>query len=1394
MSEQTTKTLLQLNLNKHWIRLRADLIERLLQNFTRWQLGNDQWGEIGQSNWQSIQLIQFLQHQINLWLDEISTQQHHYNEFSHHYHRAEKHQERTEHMMVIARQLDYSKKARRKIRRKNAPWLDESAIYDRHVQRLAEKEQDIASTLQRMADIVQHLLAGADATTAGHIWPILSLHNTLIRPLEYHGNVHIRTQAFHCLSKALQALPQQINHQIPANIIQYIYRNCLDDEVNIWLRSEAITLVASLNPAQLGEIIDKIFTPQPSSDMYLRGRVVRLVCQQQQQLVDFAQAIDKMRVDPSDYVRQALAKYSINISAQVRRPLLQQLLKQDTCAQVRAQVYLTLIDSLKMPDVVIDDIRLMQLNALSSENDQFALRTLMFTLPASVLAWSDKDKTHYAGQLIQHLNRINQTHQHTGVRRWATQTREHLWALSQPQGLPEEIEQQLKQLPLHQSLRFKVPEGMSRENLHRHLTRLGGERFGFDVEDKGNRVKVRAGYRFGFRFWRLLHEFRTPATDKRQDHNHLKGRLYFGLTQTSSQRMAELSVTKVPGEPLFVSDEQGWRDYLPLLDQVISSLDQGWPTKPVKIYSSEGITELMPPGNIARRLYARMVIQLKFSQLAQLRNWVEKDSRPASDYLQQLVKLGFTVTIRGYLDGQQQPQPVDPKVQRFFPGFSGASATTPTLALPFALPGLTDMQNYFYSVYQNTIVQLMAFTGVVSVGYLGAHMAKLTVMRRDRKHIPLVVGGWGTRGKSGTERLKAALFSAMGLSVVSKTTGCEAMFLYGPANRPMKEMFLFRPYDKATIWEQVFLTGLTRKLGADVFLWECMGLTPRYIDIIQNQWMRDDISTITNCYPDHEDLQGPAGIEIPIVMQRFVPKKSVMITTEESMLPLLEDAAHAKKTALTSVTWLDAGLLTDDVVGRFPYEEHPNNIALVAEMAKSLDIEADFALKEMADNVVADLGVLKIYPVARVQQRQIEFINGMSANERLGAMGNWQRTGLGGHTLQQNPDIYTVIVINNRADRIARSKVFASMLVNDSQADCYCFIGANLGGFASYIEEAWQSYRQSLQLIPDDNNVEVALDRFTAQAEKFRITNNETQVFGRVRASIEGLDCTDELKQQLLQSLPTTLDSNSNSHWSAGSVKGLDTAAIERLFTQDAEQYRQFRDFKRQFSNNLTIEVQNKLIDWLYDCFKSKWLVVEDYYSTGNQTINTLVQRIPPGLNSRVIGMQNIKGTGLDFIYRWQAWDTISHYCDILCQSREEAVLEDTAKALTTWEEFGVLDQEKVRETLILVRRRPEAQIEILQAQFRLIEQRLDKQLGDIEQSLQGSASQSKLASKVIDGIEAFLDSGDAIKRRKRADKIYQALLDHLISYDKASVELAKITKAQKGGWLSERLKRKFGG
>ena len=64
--------------------------------------------------------------------------------------------------------------------------------------------------------------------------------------------------------------------------------------------------------------------------------------------------------------------------------------------------------------------------------------------------------------------------------------------------------------------------------------------------------------------------------------------------------------------------------------------------------------------------------------------------------------------------------------------------------------------------------------------------------------------------------------------------------------------------------------------------------------------------------------------------------------------------------------------------------------------------------------------------------------------------------------------------------------------------------------------------------------------------------------------------------------------------------------------------------------------------------FESKLIPVLDYYASGNQIIRLIADHTPPGFHSRIMGMQNIKGTGLDFVYRWQAWALCHEACSEL--------------------------------------------------------------------------------------------------------------------------------------------------
>ena len=176
---------------------------------------------------------------------------------------------------------------------------------------------------------------------------------------------------------------------------------------------------------------------------------------------------------------------------------------------------------------------------------------------------------------------------------------------------------------------------------------------------------------------------------------------------------------------------------------------------------------------------------------------------------------------------------------------------------------------------------------------------------------------------------------------------------------------------------------------------------------------------------------------------------------------------RSRETELRGVGWLESGLIPDDILDRFPYKEHPDNIALVAAMAEELGCPYEEALKGMADNLVPDLGVLKTFPESLIRTRRIEFTNGMSANERFGTLGNWKRTGYDQHDPHEQSDVWISTVVNNRADRVARSRVFASILVHDIQADRHFLIGGNLKGLLGFVWEAWEQHEQELTLLDE---------------------------------------------------------------------------------------------------------------------------------------------------------------------------------------------------------------------------------------------------------------------------------------------------------------------------------------
>lgn len=1311
--------------------------------------------------------------------------------------------DRAQLILDYSEELGANKKQLKGDRKALSRYLDAEAMNDRLAKKIGNTERSMIYLLGRIEHVFTTMLNQSnDNETTLQDWNALEVSELFEVLLFYSGDARVRVATLKVLSGLLNALTHgQRPRILSADIKQLVLRISQDSNLNTELQIAALSVLVFYSKAEFLSVAtqrgEQPLNDQeptlPADDFFVRAAITQLVGKNYQNLDQPNNLLNLYAQDPSDFVRQELIRTLEYLSSHEAIPLLAQRIQNEQIASVRATALLMLPEFVIDDDDIIKQLRTILVEAFQNEDHELCIRCLLDITPsiaAKIAEFGDSSRlSQWFNTFEKSITALHANSNKLNVRRWAANARESLWAQSNI-DLREKIlalQTAIQVLPLSKRSKITLPAigDLSREELGRALSLIAQNDFGLDVEPTQTGLKLTRWYDFRFRLWRFLYELKHSATDKRQGHKHMSGRIFYGSMSIPSNRLAEQTQTKVPGEPVNITAEDGPRNYLPLIDELISSLDQGWPTIPIEIYTSEGITSILPPNGFVARLRARLKMIWRYDEFSRLRNWSDDMAEKSDAYLTEVSKLGFKFSIRGYTDPRGQHYPPHSSLTRFLPSNTLSSLTLPSIALLW-----TDLKEYFFSIYSNSILQLWIFlTGFFAI-FIGKHAIINVQMNRARAAIPLSVGGWGTRGKSGTERLKASVFNGLGLNVISKTTGCEAMFLEGNAHQPLQEMFLFRPYDKATIWEQVNLMKLARRLNADVFLWECMGLTPSYVHVLQRNWMRDDIATITNTYPDHEDVQGPAGIDIPQVMTEFIPRNSTLVTSEEIMYPILSEAAKVLKTKCVPVTWRETNTITDDIINRFPYEEHPNNIALVASMSSLLGIDRPFTLKAMADHVVLDLGVLKTYPASLVNDRTLQYVMGNSANERLGALGNWRRMGFDQHSLNDEPNIWVSTIVNNRADRVPRSKVFASILVNDVSADQHMIIGTNVDGFETFLHEAWDEAFANFSIWQtsdgDSTDIAVAKKNCLSTAKRFRITTHQSQIIGRIKVMFESINIP--LSEQQLEEF-----ANNDVDYCSRLLDQHDSKKHRSSIVSKIIQWQQELSDLDQFLESLSTlnsdKANSTFTAFIKQCFFNRVDFVYDSLIVGEEIIQKIAEQTPVGMTNRIMGMQNIKGTGLDFVYRWQAWERCHKACEKL-NSDDERVLVEALRELRAFEEYGCLSNDYVIEEIEKHRTSPLFQTESMQSDIQEIVKKISTLTSqtDIINISNETNNKNKLLESGINMVEQFLDLGDAVTRRKKADQIYQDLAAYRISRSRAAIELQELTKRQKGGWLIKRL------
>ena len=207
--------------------------------------------------------------------------------------------------------------------------------------------------------------------------------------------------------------------------------------------------------------------------------------------------------------------------------------------------------------------------------------------------------------------------------------------------------------------------------------------------------------------------------------------------------------------------------------------------------------------------------------------------------------------------------------------------------------------------------------------------------------------------------------------------------------------------------------------------------------------------------------------------------------------------------------------------------------------------------------------------------------------------------------------------------------------------------------------------------------------------------------------------------------------------------------------------------------------------------FERKLVVIEDYDATGEEVVRDLVQETPPGYHNRVMGIQNIKGTGLDFIYRFQAWDACHQACELL-KGPDESCIRKGLQMLNEIPSYGQLCQERVQAE-------PAATGELactgtpgdtVPTGSRATEAGDEQAADQRRSSSQDPVSTGRQAGwlhSLHQMLEQFLDVPDSLRRRQKADQVYRDLRQERISRQEAVEQIRSLEQTTKRGLAENR-------
>ena len=549
----------------------------------------------------------------------------------------------------FARALGANRKQLQSDRKAFDAWFDADAVIERFQKRVGERERALAHGIERLG------LIAADAAATDPMMSdtafFIDLSDGLLNQMrQWRGDARVRHATHTCLAKIAVRIDHWPFGYWFENVLSATRRVCLDEGEDVWVQCAAFDALMALSPQSIATAV-RARIKQPlaekkpqfaDNELFLRRHLVRLISANLSADEAFPAILEQLAGDENGAVRQSVADIVELLPRDIAASRITAM-RDDQDAQVRAAIFADVPRYLEVipPWDYADHID----HVLARDEDEFVLRIALDAACglAACCRQGGEDFDPVIEQIAASIHAFMDRRLSPKFLRWADEASERVWLVSDPEAL--EIAASIREVTHDQfeadirpikAIAAWLPD--SREKVGRVMAVLAQNDFGLSLQP-GRRPSIQRGEWIKRRLWRFLFEGRNSATDKRQAHVHTTGRHYHGTMLAPSARMAELAPTKVPGEPLFESKEGGWRNYLPLIDQVLSSLDHG---RAIQLFTSAGITEITPPQGTWKRMRVFLKISRNFAELAALRN------REPAEFLEALRAHEIEIDFRGY--------------------------------------------------------------------------------------------------------------------------------------------------------------------------------------------------------------------------------------------------------------------------------------------------------------------------------------------------------------------------------------------------------------------------------------------------------------------------------------------------------------------------------------------------------------------------------------------------------------------------------------------------------------------------------------------------------------------------------------------------------------------------